>query len=192
MSRWLKAVWDNTDNITKWLQIVALIVAGYWAYTRFRVGEAPSLEPRLGIGTQGPNIYPGPTQGTCHVQTDVVVSNDGKTSFDLKSVHLEVFHSNLPQPSDRIRAPLDERVFEEPSNRLFEGDVLLPLLLRHYAPGDHNDQTMSWIIRNQPNQIYLIKITANAIDKHGHTLSAVSGRWGWGWCIASQGTAANN
>ena len=42
-------VWRNTDNLTKWLQIAGLIVAGYWAYTRFSVVEAPSLETHVEV-----------------------------------------------------------------------------------------------------------------------------------------------
>lgn len=34
IARW---IWAKTDNLTKWGQIIALVVAGYWAYTRYLI-----------------------------------------------------------------------------------------------------------------------------------------------------------
>jgi hypothetical protein len=186
--KWLKVTWDNTDNIAKWAQILALGVAAYWTYTRFLIGEAPSLEPRV-IARADYKIFPGPTEGTCHLQAHIFVSNEGKTSFDVNTVHLEVFRNPLPEATPDIRDPFDETNFERTQNSLSHGDLQLPTLLHHYAPGRQSDQTVSWFIKKQSNQIYLFKINVGATDRSGHDLSAADTRfWEWGMCTGSDKT----
>jgi hypothetical protein len=185
MTKWLRVVWNNTDNIAKWVQILALGIAAYWAYTRFLTGEAPSLEPRVGARAEY-GTYPGPTEGTCHFQAHIFVSNEGKTSFDIKTVHLEVFRSALPTATPAIEAPFDENSFERKENLVFGNDLALPSLLHHYAPGQQSDQTVSWIIEKQPNQVYLFKIKAGASDKYGRTPFATARYWEWGICPGSR------
>jgi hypothetical protein len=187
MTKWLKVVWNNTDNIAKWAQILALGVAAYWTYTRFLTGEAPSLEPRV-ITRADYAITPGPTEGTCHFQAHIFVSNDGKTSIDIDTVHLQVFRSPLPAATPDIQTPLDENSLERKENFLSETDLRLPTLLHHYAPGQQSDQTVSWIIKKQPNQVYLFKINVGAKDKSGHELSASTRFWEWGMCTGSEKT----
>jgi hypothetical protein len=179
MSRWLRAVWNNTDKITKWAQVIALGVAAYWTYTRFLTGEAPSLEPRLAVDASY-DTSRGPIKGTCHVQARITVSNAGKTSFDVEKVHLQVFRSALPKATAAIKTPLDEHTFEQGDP--FEIDLALPLLLQHYAPGQQSDQTVSWIIEKHPSQVYLFKIKVDASDNYGHRPSATARHWEWGIC----------
>jgi len=44
LSKPVKWIWANTEPLSKWIQILALIVAAYWAYVRF------SLEPVMNFG----------------------------------------------------------------------------------------------------------------------------------------------
>ncbi len=71
----LKWIWANTEPLTKWIQVLALSVAAYWTYTRFLVGEKPSLETRLDITSSLRWEDPGPSPGTCYVFFDVEVTS---------------------------------------------------------------------------------------------------------------------
>jgi flagellar biogenesis protein FliO len=37
-------VWENTEKLTKWIQVIALVVTAVWVYFRFSEEEASSLE----------------------------------------------------------------------------------------------------------------------------------------------------
>jgi hypothetical protein len=45
LKNFFQRLWNDTDKITKWIQVAALTVGAYWAYMRFQLGEAPSLKP---------------------------------------------------------------------------------------------------------------------------------------------------
>jgi len=63
--RFLKTLWEHTDDVTKWIQVVALVFAASWTYLTFRETEAPSFETpakisaRL-VGDGGPSPSLGP------------------------------------------------------------------------------------------------------------------------------------
>jgi hypothetical protein len=78
-----KWAWEHTDDLTKWLQTVALCVAGFWAYTRYFAGEAPSLQPLANVTGQlsaGRSSIPG----TCMLSYRVNIQNLGLVSLKLR------------------------------------------------------------------------------------------------------------
>lgn len=153
----LRRLWANTDNITKWIQIVALAVAAYWAYTKFQLGEAPSLKPNASV-TGSLSTEPSHIAGDCYIEFQVGVENVGKVEFDVKRVRIRAWQVALPKS---ISSSLRENYFEidnvqkgDPQfDRVFsEGN-----LVRHYLAGNQSTQTYTWAIKPSPRAVYLFR-----------------------------------
>jgi len=92
-------IWSNTDNLTKWIQVLALGVAAYWAYTRYIRLEAPSVELRADVNIEIKEQKAAFAPDSCFVRADVEVKNSGVTSFDVGQLRAEVWQRpDLPQP----------------------------------------------------------------------------------------------
>jgi hypothetical protein len=109
-------IWTNTDSITKWIQVVALVVAGYWAYTRFIRVDAPSLEPVAHLELVGSVL--SQHDDLCRINVKLVVHNDGHTSFDVGRVQVQGWQSTAPLPTDGSPAYFNV-------NKMREGTVIL-------------------------------------------------------------------
>jgi hypothetical protein len=92
----------------KWIQVVALAVAAYWAYTKFQIGEAPSLKPNASVGGWL-SEEPSHIAGDCYVEFQVSVENVGKAEFDVKRVRIRAWREALPKS---ISSSLRENYFE--------------------------------------------------------------------------------
>jgi hypothetical protein len=42
-------IWANTDPLTKWLQVIALIAGGLWGLLIFEKFDVPRLDPNAGF-----------------------------------------------------------------------------------------------------------------------------------------------
>jgi hypothetical protein len=95
IARWL---WTNTDSLNKWAQVVALLVAAYWAYTRFVDTQEPSLETRVEISAELSDEA-GPSTQSCYVYLNFLLRNSGASSFEVRGMHIQawkqLFHESL-------------------------------------------------------------------------------------------------
>jgi len=155
-------IWANTDSITKWMQVAALIVAGYWAYTRFFRVEAPSLEPVAHVGFQVDENGEG---DLCRVAINVDISNEGRSSFDVKKLRIRIWRSTAPRPTTGSPAYFDV-------NRMEQGELVvdanppsdLELQGGYFPPGSKYHQTFTWDFRKLDG-VYLVR--ADAYDLRG-------------------------
>src|SRR5579859_890819 len=104
-------LWRNTDNLTKWIQVLALCIAAWWTFTNYSVADKPSLEPNVDV-TSRFSVAGGWEPNTCRVQYTVAVKNEGKVSFDVTQVHFRAWHSNLPNATPQEATFLDADNFE--------------------------------------------------------------------------------
>lgn len=80
-------------------EIIAIVASGYWAYSHYFAGEAPSLEARAHLRT---NVtWSAPDAGVCMARLRTVVKNIGKTSFDLHAIKLDVWLTTY-QPASAV------------------------------------------------------------------------------------------
>jgi hypothetical protein len=161
--RW---VWTNTDKITKWIQVIALAAAAYWAYTRFLAGEKPSLETRVGVTSSLRGEKPGPAPDLCYVFLNVGLTNQGVASFDVQTIHVLAWHSEIPMPTMGLVQSID---LEEVAHgqKIIDRDENLDM---HFSPGESTSQTYAWVVREQPG-IYLFRAEMDAasstrVSKH--------------------------
>jgi hypothetical protein len=161
--RW---VWTNTDPLTKWLQIVALIVAAYWAYSRFTFVEAPSLEPIVIVTSKLYRSEPNPIPSTCIVTFQVIVRNEGSVSFDVKGVDVRGWPFIVDKPNSSLPTYVDvgkiqglKPIVDAPSASLHS-----QYLIGHYSPKSARDETFSWIFAAPTASSYLFEADVKGSD----------------------------
>lgn len=177
-----RRVWANSDNINKWIQIIGLAVAAYWAYTRFRVEQKPSLEIRVDASEHLKDESPGPVPNSCYVYFDVLLKNQGAVSFDVKGARIQAWRSNLPQQV--MSSPL----YIDPE-KLKRGEQIIDmnstsLLDMHFSPGESAGRTFTWVLRRPSPGIYLFKIDLDAINARERKHISVA-TWSQNLCIDS-------
>ena len=96
-------IWSNLTNLIKWIfqwqnaerlkvifEIIAIPLAGYWAYTVFIESDAPSLVPRSNLSTQ--INWLSKTSDECQGELKVDFHNIGKKSLEVGKVNLSSWY----------------------------------------------------------------------------------------------------
>jgi len=176
-------IWTNTEFLTKWIQVVALTVAAYWAYTRFQIGERPSLETRVDITSNLRWEDRGPAPDTCYVFFDIELRNQGKSSFDIEKVHIQAWRNDLPRPGAGVAQYINMDEFEHGQKVIDNSDP--GLLAMHFAPGERAWRTFSWVFRAEPPGAYLFRIDSDAA--HEGKMTHISARsWSQHICTTTE------
>jgi hypothetical protein len=161
LSQFMKWIWANTEPLTKWVQVAALIVAAYWAYVRFSLGEKPTLETRIGV-TSHISTEPGPLKDTCYVFLDYNLSNQGIASFDIQKVRIRAWRRELPSVATNSPQFVD-------TNELENGEQIIDnnskeLLDMHFAPGESAGRTFTWVFLRQKPAFHLFQVDVEAAN----------------------------
>jgi hypothetical protein len=164
LSNFMKWIWKNTEPLSKWIQIVALIVAAYWAYVRFSLGEKPTLETRVSVSSHL-STEPGPIQGTCYVFLDYNLSNQGVASFDTQSVHIRAWRSELPKLATDMPQFIDPKELEH--GRQIIDNNSSELLKMHFSPGESAGRTFTWVFLKQKPAFHLFQVDVEAANGKG-------------------------
>src|SRR5438477_8740795 len=97
-----KTSWSKMVEVVKTvLEIIAILVAGWWAYTRFRQGEAPSLMQRADL--QGNLMWFKDSKDACQAEYEVEFRNIGKVSIEVGRVRISAWtltELNDPAPAN--------------------------------------------------------------------------------------------
>ena len=169
----IKTISEIIKNV---VEVLALIVAGLWAYAQFQETESPSLELRSfsesrlsWFGVANPKY--------CGGQFGVSIRNIGKKSFEIKSAILRVWlvdqHSfdqeiSYINPKDfRTEKPFFEKQFS---------DVDELALLTHFPPGGEAafDFTFNFSPDKRNKRIALFSFFGS-----GSGLEIHQSRWGY-------------
>jgi len=161
LSKSMKWIWANTEPLSKWIQVVALILAAYWAYFRFSLGEKPTLETRISV-TSHLSTEPGPIPDTCYVFLDYSLSNQGVASFDIQSVHIRAWRSELPKLATDMPQFIETKELEH--GRQVVDNNSLELLNMHFSPGESAGRTFTWIFLKQKPAFHLFQVDVEAAN----------------------------
>src|SRR5215510_5827043 len=81
------------------VQILAIFIAGYWAYHRFDIGERHSIAGRLQVRSQEIDWFNAPDPEFCFGKLEISVSNISKQNVSIDSIKVSV--SIAPVPPDQ-------------------------------------------------------------------------------------------
>src|SRR6266576_5338431 len=170
-----QTIWDSTDSLTKWIQVIAVCVAAWWTFTNYSVADKPSLEPNLRVDSEH-RTYPGWEGDTCQAVYSITVKNEGKVSFDVDSIHFRAWTNQLPVAKPDEATFVDAERYTQ-GKQIIDQSVQKAYLVRHYAPGQQLHQTFTWIFRTQPAGLtnFIVDVNAHSGDKvqtgHGRSLT---------------------
>lgn len=140
-----KEVSDVLKNI---VEVIAIIAAGVWAYTKFVETEQPSLEFRGHVKSELTWIHPS-DPSYCIAQLKVALKNIGKKDFDVTSVKLRVWLTPLPSLTSEMVEYVDPTRFQEGAP-ILEREMKSSGLLGHYGPEVESNYDYVFMVRRQP------------------------------------------
>lgn len=164
---WAHSFWKSTDSVTKWIQVIALCVAGWWTFTNFLVADKPSLEPNLSIKAELKVDRKDFLPDTCLAQYTIIIKNEGKISFDVKDIHFYAWSDELPEPQPGQEATFWDVQEVSKGTKIVDQQIDNAYLYRHYSPGQELKQDFNWIVRRQKTP----KVMAFVVD-----VTALSGK----------------
>src|SRR5580658_8915784 len=89
ISRTMHTAWANTDTITKWVQLVVVLVGGLWTYYIYHETEASKTETTVDVGARlSPFWVNTPGSKHCLARAEIGVRNQGIRSFDVTSAQV--------------------------------------------------------------------------------------------------------
>ncbi|TSA48414.1 MAG: hypothetical protein D4R50_01190 [Actinomycetales bacterium] len=152
-------------------QVLALIVAGLWAYTQFQETEGSSLEMRGSIESKL-SWFAVADPNYCGGELRVKIKNIGRKSFDLKSATMRVWLVDSPSFDQTIAYidPNDFRTGKPIFEKQFSGAKELPLLTR-FPPDVESayDFTFNFKIDKRDKNIALFSFDGNGSELELHT-----------------------
>jgi hypothetical protein len=167
-AKWL---WANTDTLTKWLQVAALIFTAIWAYFRFQTSEAPGLKTPLAVSNNLKWTSRGePSPGSCWIEAIIEVNNPGVTTYDVRKVQQRTWRKNLKVQSRE----LEFMNFPQIENESPIAEISpQSLIVRRYAPKTDIHDSFTWLHNDRPEPgLYIFR--ADVEDKQGRILGSAA------------------
>jgi len=174
-----QAIWANTDNLTKWIQVIALVFAAIWTFFTFRATEAPSLRTPAGVGASLTVSWHGnPQPPYCWVQASFSISDDGANSLEVGSTRVRVWRFPIGSQTQG-NTMVDFAKLESSTSPIadFRPDTVLN---GHYGPKTKVHATFPWIFYGAPSSDLLFT-QIDVLDKSNRPLGTASA-WNNGIC----------
>jgi hypothetical protein len=142
------------DSLRTIVEIVAIAVAGWWAWEHFERTEAPALRNNLKIEASL-KWFDAARSDYCWGQVTLGIENASKSSVEIGKVVREAWHFKLPETQKSIEA-LD--VSQLPK----EGFTTLTVQdgpgTWSFAPNASVKQEFSWNVKRNPGYYTLFKV----------------------------------
>ena len=162
-------MFDWLDVIKNIVEIAALIAAGFWAYAKYAESEAPSLEFRGDISTKL-DWSPIPRSADCLGEFRVTITNNGRASFEVQSVHLRIWIADFPATVGSI-SRLDPAQFESNAPAITETTRRKPLT-GHYPPGVSDSFDYHFITSRNDEKLQVAKVRVDVLADTGELSSS--------------------
>ena len=176
-----KQGWSKVVEVVKTvLEIIAIIVAGWWAYTRFTEEDAPSLVTRADL--QGSLNWYDYSKDECQAEYEVEFRNIGKKLIDVAQVRISAW--SLVEPIDST-PPKEVRLLD-PLEIMSELPLVEPKdtdRLKHiYAPDERDTHGFSFIVKRSPGKKVLFKVDLwRKEDIEKGRQEPYWSHWRWDW-----------
>lgn len=151
-----------TEIIKSIVEIIALIVAGLWAFSNFQETEKPSLESRV-HSESVMEWFQLPTPNHCLGSFGVRFKNIGKKAIDFKSATLRVWIMKQP-PLGKIITYLDPADYQSEKpiyERSFSSDTDKIGLLGHFPPDTEAQTDFTFSFEKQTSKVALFSFESN-------------------------------
>lgn len=136
-------------------QIIALVVAGMWAYAKFIRTEAPLHTPK-GITNAELEWSPTSDTSTCRADFTLHLENVGTQPFRVISVRVSVWIFDVGGAHNQTLRLVDESAIMR-SPPTFQQNFDNTALCRTYAPKTISFQMFSWFVQKEPHKAAFFK-----------------------------------
>jgi hypothetical protein len=157
-------IWAGTDNLTKWIQVIALCIAAGWTFKNYSVADKPSLEPNISVDAGLIIDNNAWEPGTCLAKYTIALANEGKVSFDVEEIHFRAWRVDTPKAKAQEATYVNSQEFSLGEQIMDQSISSSPILLKHYAPGQKAHQDFTWILRRQKPGITNFTVEVDAIS----------------------------
>lgn len=158
---------DISEVIKNWVQIVAVIGGGIWAYYTFGQKEAPSLEPRADVNSSM-SWQDASSDSTCRALFKVIFHNTGNSSFDISKVVLKGWLFDEIHDNGNAATFLDIDSIQNSGNNFFNKTYkakefpnsysgINPFII-HYPPDASYNHTFEWEVKDMKEKWICFKI----------------------------------
>jgi len=156
-----------TDSVSHIVQVIALVLAGFWTYKTFFESERPSLEAKPDISSDLFWIV-APDPSFCDAGFRVDFLNAGKQSLDTAKVHFEGWLAELPEATGSDPRPIDPQYLEHSGKKFFDQWYQGGPLTQHFPPGSSSHDTVNWRFKRDPKLFVLLRATVDGTALHGY------------------------
>ena len=159
------------------VEIVAVIVAGWWAYSRFFAGEAPSLEERGKTESSLSWVF---DNDRCTALFGVSVKNIGKRAFDITKIDVRVWLVPVSEGKNEIYLLDPFEIMKKEAT--FTRELSPDTFISHYPPdGEWHEDFAFSIPRDQMGhpQTALFAFDAAAVGSDHHALKSHLYQYKW-------------
>ena len=139
------------------LEIIAIPIAAYWAFSRFAEGEAPSLEHRHDTQSYL-NWFDSSASDSCLGQFGLTLKNIGKVSFEVDQVTARAWLTTPARPQEAVGYLSPAALRGQPPQ--FE-KVITDQLVGRYAPDVSLHDDFVFVLKRTPGQFALLQVVAN-------------------------------
>jgi hypothetical protein len=191
MTPWLASDRTNkaVDTINKLAQILALVVAGFWAYWSFWESVKPTLEYRVSA-TSELRWSNDSDQENCIGSLTIALENKGIKGFDLGSFNVRgwLYSSSSevasPKSTDTsIGRPVESHPVAIDYSKITSGQTftdetypnarMRPVLIAHYPSGTGYEETYDWVFKRVKGQGVVFVITFTPKDSSRNFIPVV-------------------
>lgn len=147
-----------TESLSHVAQILALLLAGFWAYKTFGESEKPVLEPHLTARadiswSELPNA-----NDRCQGIVDLSLENIGKRAVDITAFTIDGWITEIPERRDSPSF-IDDNDLKKVGTNFFHQTFTSGYLLGHFPPGVNAEDSFTWEFKNQPSKVAIWEIT---------------------------------
>ncbi|MGZ8161401.1 MAG: hypothetical protein ACXWTT_00875 [Methylobacter sp.] len=164
-----------TEIIKGIAEIVALIVAGLWAFSNFQETEKPSLEPHA-HSESVMAWFPSPDPNHCLGSFGISIKNSGKKAINLDKASLHVWIIDQP-PFEKKVTYLDPEQFQSKQaiydKTFIAGEDRLGLL-GHFSPNTEAQTDFTFDFGKQS-----LKIALFSFEAYGPDVKIRQRRWSY-------------
>jgi hypothetical protein len=157
---------DHSTGISTWvditnktMQILALLVAGWWSWNLWSRTSAPGLESKLNVQTDV-NWNPSSNKDDCQASLSIDLKNEGQRSVEVDEVTITAWMIDLQSfnaPSKLQPTFLDTEFIESHGTRVYGPASDGPAqkdLIGHYSPGVGHNSTVAALFKKSPGTIF--------------------------------------
>jgi hypothetical protein len=171
-----EAIKTWTESVKNIVQILAIIIAGAWAYWTFGVQEEPSLEARARADSTITWFTPSKSENECIAQFGPSLENVGASSFEISVVRLRgwIFERQLKDGGIATYIDSEEVQAQDP---FFEKEFNNGPFIQRYPPTEKFSWTYEWIVSQEPDQLILFRIDFRGTDDRGREFATHTVKW---------------